>query len=130
VLNLEMLGRPQPDTVLQAWFTGREYSDLESICAPVLEAGGVRCVEFGMQGALFGASDNYPFAKAGVVAHSLSAGHLHTDYHRPGDSADKIEFAHMTAVVNALRAVVLELADRDARPSFTVKGRAALQSGR
>jgi hypothetical protein len=79
---------------------------------------------------LFTASDNYPFALAGVVAHSLSAGSLHEDYHQPSDEAEKLDVPHMTTVIRGLLELVTDLANRDAAPQWNDKGRSFLERRR
>jgi Iap family predicted aminopeptidase len=49
----------------------------------------------------FERSDNIAFARRGIPAHTLSSFNLHADYHRPSDDLARIDFAHMTAVINA-----------------------------
>lgn len=125
-LNLEMLGRPEPGKEGKAWITGADLSTLAEIVTPVLERAGVEVVPFAMAAQLFGASDNYSFAKLGVVAHSISAGSLHRDYHRPSDELGKIDIPHMTKIIQGLYEVVRELANRDTVPAWTAKGEARL----
>lgn len=59
----------------------------------------------------FRRSDNYGFALRGIPAHTLSSFGLHPDYHQPGDEVETIDFAHMTAVVDAAAKAVRLLAD-------------------
>lgn len=126
-LNLEMLGRPEAGKVGKAWITGADLSDFAAIAAAALPRGGVELVEFPMAAQLFAASDNFSFVKHGVVAHSLSAGSLHPDYHRPSDEVAKLDIAHMTVVVRACLEFTLELANRDQAPQWNDKGRQRLQ---
>ena len=84
------------------------------IAGPALARAAVELTEFPMARQLFFASDNAAFARAGVVAHSISAGTLHDDYHQPGDEFEKIDTAHMTKVIQGLAEVVTEFANRDA----------------
>ena len=91
---------------------------------------GVGVVEFPMAAKLFAASDNYSFATKGRVAHSLSAGSLHRDYHQPSDQVDKLDIPHMTKIVRGLLEVVVELANRDAAPQWNEKGKAMLERSR
>lgn len=126
-LNLEMLGRPTPDKRNQAWLTGRKLSDLESIVAPALARAGITCVEFEMEGQLFFQSDNLSLAKKGVVAHSISAGHLHKDYHRPSDEVSRIDIPHMTAVVRGLYEACLDVGSREAVPAYNEDGKTLLK---
>ena len=126
-LNLEMLGRPAPGNQGRAWLTGRKLSDLESIVAPALASAGVDCIQFELEGQLFFQSDNYSLAKKGVVAHSISAGYLHPDYHRPSDEVAKIDVPHMTKVIRGLYAACVEVASRDERPAYNEDGKALLK---
>jgi len=121
-LNLEMLGRPERGNEKKAWVTGPRYSDFASIVGAALERGGVQTVDFKMADQLFSASDNWSFAQRGIVAHSVSAGSLHRDYHQPADEVEALDIAHMTAVIQALVHAVRELADRDAAPAWTEAG--------
>jgi hypothetical protein len=121
-LNLEMLGRPEPEQQGKAWITGADYSDFAAIAAPALQRGGVALVDFELASRLFTASDNWSFVQHGIVAHSVSAGSLHQDYHQPGDHADKLDIAHMTKVIRALRELVVELCNREQPPQWTEKG--------
>lgn len=129
-LNLEMLGRPETGKVGKAWITGADLSDFAAIAVPALQRGGVEVVEFPMAAQLFAASDNYSFAKRGVVAHSLSAGSLHEDYHRPSDQVEKLDISHMTKVTRACLEFTLELANRDQPPQWNEKGRQRLEKGK
>ncbi|MBM4061212.1 MAG: M28 family peptidase [Planctomycetes bacterium] len=126
-LNLEMLGRPAPGQQGKAWITGAELSDLAAIAAPPLQRAGIGLVDFPMARHLFAGSDNWSFVRAGIVAHSISAGSLHADYHRPGDETDKLDFQHLTQVLRGLHGVVRELADREAAPAWNESGRQLLE---
>jgi hypothetical protein len=119
MVNLEMLGRPEKEGPPFAWVTGKELSDFAAIAGTALERAGVALTEFEMASRLFSASDNLPFAQKGVVAHSISAGTLHSDYHQPGDEPSRIDVPHMTAVLAGLAEVVAEFANRDERPAYT-----------
>jgi hypothetical protein len=129
-LNIEMIGRPEPGNEGMAWITGSDLSDFAAIVAPALLTRDVGLVEFAMAGRLFGASDNWSFAQKGVVAHSLSAGSLHADYHQVSDHVDKLDIPHMTKIITALLQATLELANRDAVPQWNEKGKAQLQRAR
>ncbi|MEC7584837.1 MAG: M20/M25/M40 family metallo-hydrolase [Planctomycetota bacterium] len=125
-VNIEMIGRPPPEGPRTAWVTGRGYSDFEAIAEPAFQRAGIELVEFRMADALFRASDNFPFVRHGVVAHSISAGSLHDDYHKPSDEADLLDIPHMTAVIRGLGEVVLEFANRPERPAYNDSGRRML----
>ncbi|MBI5850191.1 MAG: M28 family peptidase [Planctomycetes bacterium] len=130
VVNLEMLGRPEREAPPFAWITGAEYSDFAAIAEPALASRGVVLEPFEMATQLFGASDNLPFAQKGVVAHSISAGTLHRDYHQPGDEPSRIAYAHMTSVVRGIAAVIEAFANRDAKPEWNDEGRRVIERRR
>lgn len=129
-LNIEMIGRPEPEQQGKAWITGSEFSDFAAIAAGALQKTDIQVVPFRMATQLFSGSDNYSFAKRGIVAHSLSAGSLHRDYHRPGDEVGKLDIPHMTKIVRGLYDVVRELADRDVPPKWSEMGRQRLSGAK
>ena len=126
-VNIEMLGRPLEGKRNCAWVTGAEYSDFAAIAATALQRENIATIEFEPATQLFAGSDNLSLARKGVVAHSISAGSLHQDYHQPGDEVAKIDCEHMAAVIRGLRAVVLEFANRPERPVWNDAGKAALE---
>lgn len=126
-VNIEMIGRPPEGRRRAAWVTGAELSDFVEIVRPALARANVRLVDFRAASMLFRASDNYPLARRGVVAHSISAGSLHRDYHRPSDEVEKLDFGHMTAIVQGLYEVGVELANTERRPAYNERGRALLR---
>ena len=65
---------------------------------------------------LYTRSDNASFVRSGVVAHSFSAGSLHSDYHQPTDEWQKLDLPHMTKVIQGLFAGILHVANNKARP--------------
>jgi hypothetical protein len=76
---------------------------------------------------LFGASDNASFVRKGIVAHSVSAGSLHGDYHQPGDEVQKLDLPHMTAIIRGLYDVTQELANRAEPPTWNERGEKILE---
>lgn len=99
-LQIEMIARP--DSLAggagRAWLTGYELSTMGA----ALAAAGVPIVQDPRPGQrFFSRSDNYRFALAGIPAHTLSSFNLHSDYHRVSDEVSKVDFAHMTRVIEA-----------------------------
>jgi len=126
-LNIEMIGRPEEGKERKCWVTGSGYSDFADVCAQALGEEQVEVVPFRMADSLFGASDNASFAAKGVIAHSVSAGSLHEDYHQPGDEVDKLNVPHMTKIVRGLYDVTVALADREGALSWTERGEAFVE---
>lgn len=130
VLNLEMLGHPDPDRPRRAWVTGHAYSTLRVWLDRGGESEGVTFVdgsEVGtVEGDAFNRSDNYPFASAGIVAHTIAAGPLDEHYHAVSDEASRIDVDAMVPIVRALARATLDLANADARPDWTGKAPARI----
>ena len=110
VLVIEMIGRP--DSLAggagKGWLTGYELSTM----GDVLRDNGIPIVPDPRPSQnFFRRSDNFAFARIGIPAHTLSSFNLHTDYHRPSDEADAMDFDHMTAVISAAARAVKVLAD-------------------
>jgi len=129
VVNLEMLGRATPAAPTRAWFTGFELSDLPEVFE---RAGGPHGVEFvssqqigPVEGNAFSRSDNYPFALAGVVAHTIAAGTLDEYYHAVHDDPSTLDYPRMAAIVRSIAAATYELAESTQQPAWTEDGIAA-----
>ncbi|MGK2961789.1 MAG: M28 family peptidase [Gemmatimonadaceae bacterium] len=109
-MEIEMIGRP--DSLAggagKAWLTGYDRSTMGAM----LKAADIPIVPDPYpQMRFFERADNIIFARLGVPAHTLSSYNLHSDYHAPSDEIDKIDFAHMTAVINAAARAARLLAD-------------------
>lgn len=108
--QIEMIGRP--DSLAggsgKAWLTGYERSTMGDL----LRDNGIPIVPDPRPDQnFFSRSDNIAFARIGIPAHTLSSFNLHTDYHRPSDEADLVDYAHMTEVARAAARAVRHLAD-------------------
>jgi hypothetical protein len=66
---------------------------------------------------VFYRSDHYNFAKVGIPIAFFTTG-LHPDYHRPTDTADKIDYKEMQAISKTVAAVAWQLGTQDARPEI------------
>ena len=103
----------------KAWLTGYERSTM----GDVLKANGIPIVPDPRPAqSFFTRSDNIGFARRGIPAHTLSSFNLHTDYHQLTDEVDKVDFAHMTAVIEAAARAVRLLTD-GAKPAWHPGGR-------
>jgi Peptidase family M28 len=115
-LEFEMIGRPDsavPKGTL--WLTGWDRSNL----GPALVEHGARLVvDPHPDQDFFQRSDNYVFAKAGVVAQTISSYGLHKDYHQPSDDVAHIDFQHMDESIEALFEPVVWLVNSDFVPHW------------
>jgi Zn-dependent M28 family amino/carboxypeptidase len=126
-LEIEMVGRP--DSLAggpgRGWLTGYERSTMGELFA----SAGLPIVADARPGEqFFMRSDNIAFAQRGIVAHTLSSFNMHNDYHETTDDVSRVDFAHMTRLVDvAVRAARL-LADTPAKLEWKPGGRPAPQS--
>ena len=115
-LQFEMIGRPDavvPPRTL--WLTGYERSDL----GPELGRRGARLVQDPHPDqSFFTRSDNFQFARRGVVAHTVSSYGLHTDYHQPTDEIGRIDFTHMTDAIRSMLEPIRWLANTTFVPQW------------
>jgi hypothetical protein len=120
-LQFEMIGRPDPAVPEQTlWLTGFDRSNL----GPALAENGARLVaDPHLEQSFFTRSDNIRFARAGVVAHTVSSFGLHEDYHRPSDDIGKIDFAHMTTAIRSMLGPIRWLANAPFVPEWNPGGR-------
>ena len=109
-LEIEMIGRP--DSLAggpgRAWLTGFERSNMGELFA----AAGLPIVaDKRLDQQFFMRSDNIAFARRGIVAHTLSSYNMHSQYHTPADDVSRVDFAHMTQLVNVAVRAARILAD-------------------
>jgi hypothetical protein len=120
-LEIEMIGRP--DSLAggegKAWLTGYERSTM----GDELAAAGVPIVADPRPDQhFFERSDNIAFARAGIPAHTLSTFNLHADYHTVDDEVERVDFPHMTSVIQAAVRAVRLLTDGP-KPEWKPGGR-------
>lgn len=115
-LEFEMIGRSDsavPEGTL--WLTGWDRSNF----GPALAEHGAKLVaDPHPDQHFFERSDNYVFAKAGVVAQTVSSYGLHKDYHQPSDDVAHINFEHMDKAIESLLAPLLWLVNSDFVPHW------------
>ena len=115
-LQFEMIGRPDPAVSPRTlWLTGYERSNLGA----ALAKHGARLVrDPHPEQNFFMRSDNYQFARRGIVAHTVSSYGLHSDYHQPSDEVRTIDFAHMTRAIASMIEPIRWLANSSFTPEW------------
>jgi hypothetical protein len=118
-LNLEQIGRtdatdgPQIGT---ASITGYDFSELPGILADAGKIAGVKVYKNDQASdPYFARSDNQALADVGIPAHTLCVAFDYPDYHKVGDHWEKVDFANMAKVDQAVALALLHLAS-DAPP--------------
>lgn len=116
-INIEMIGIPQYGKN-NVFITGTGYSSLPAILEKQFASTSVN-VKAGPSEdkELFKRSDNFPFVKKGVPAHSImSSDDDDKCYHQPCDEFKRIDIPHMTAVIKAIAAATATLINKGETP--------------
>jgi hypothetical protein len=120
-LEFEMIGRPDPAVPKgDFWLTGYERSDLGP---ELVKHGAHLAADPHPTQKFFTRSDNYPLAKRGIIAHTVSSFNLHKNYHQPSDELAGIDFAYMTGVIGSMLRPVEWLANSSFTPAWNPGGR-------
>jgi Zn-dependent M28 family amino/carboxypeptidase len=112
-LNFDMVGRMQNNRlVVQATGTS-------PVWARVLERVNVAAgFDLIVQPDPYQPTDVASFNQAGIVSLSFTTG-SHADYHKPSDTAEKINYEDLDRIVDLAAAIVRSVADADQAPQFT-----------
>jgi hypothetical protein len=101
-INLEQVGRTDDSDgprVAAATLTGFDYSDVGPTLRRAGESVGIDVTSHPLKSdSYFGASDNAPFARSGIPAHTISVAYAFPDYHGADDEWEKIDYANMAKV--------------------------------
>lgn len=128
VLNMDLLGRNHPDTLVAV---GRPYSTLGDRAVRVAKERpelGLRVVGTpDPSERAFFRSDHLPFARSGVPS-LLFTTWLHEDYHQPSDEAGKIDAGKTARIARLLFWTGLRVAGATEPPRWTEEGREVLES--
>jgi len=112
-LNFDMVGR-MADNKLTVQATGTS-----PVWARIIEQANVAAgFDLVLQPDPYQPTDVATFNQAGVPSLSFFTS-THTDYHRPGDTADKINYEDLDRVVDFAASIVKRLADAPDPPQFT-----------
>jgi hypothetical protein len=117
-INLDMIGRNWRDTIA---VIGREHSDLgETVLRVALAHPELKMMPVAdrwPEENFFFRSDHFNFARRGVPAIFFFNG-THADYHRPGDSPEKIDAEKEARIVRLVFFVGREIGDAPRRPAW------------
>ncbi len=118
MLNFEMTGVPLAGKDYLLYITGYEKSNLAEVCNIYAGEQLIGFLPTAREFNLFQRSDNYPFhQKFNVPSHTFCTfDFTNFDYyHRPGDEAEEMDYAHMAEVVNRMLPVVEGIANAPTR---------------
>jgi Peptidase family M28/PDZ domain len=111
MFNMDMVGRLR-DRKMTVFSVGSSPR-----WKPLLEKYG-NGFKLSLQNQLFGRSDHASFVRKGVPSIHFFT-NTHSDYHRPTDDWQKVNFEGMANVVDLIEKVVLETVETKERPKFT-----------
>lgn len=104
VLNIEMIGATNTTGKNAFFVTGSDRSNLRKILAKNLNGTKVKVEkESADRRFSFMRSDNYPFAKLGIPAHTIMCSDDDEPcYHKPCDDVERIDVENMTKIIQAI----------------------------
>jgi aminopeptidase YwaD len=113
MVNLDMVGRPKPGPALTlgGYGTAKEWPEL------IEKLNASHRVKLATNKGGFGASDHSSFYAADIPVLFFFTG-AHEDYHKPSDTADRINYSGMAKVVEFAADVARDVADLPGRPTF------------
>lgn len=117
MINFDMVGRLNDKSELTMIGTGSTPGAEELVKALGDWAGLTIKTVKGMTDG-FGGSDHQPFYGKQIPILFAFTG-LHSDYHRPSDDSDKINYAGMARIAGYMESILLDVLDRPERPEFT-----------
>lgn len=123
-VNIDMIGRHDefhPNSSDYIYLIGSDYlsTDLFNVCEETNKKYGNLSLDYKYNdradpNRFYYRSDHYNFAKNGIPSVFLFTG-THTDYHKPGDDVEKIEFDALTKRTKYAFAIAWEIANREKR---------------
>ena len=117
MLNFDMVGRLNDKGDLTI-FGARTSPGFEKLITALAESQGIKPGIIPGTQAEFFASDHASFYTKDIPVLFAFTG-THGDYHRPTDDVERINFNGMTRVANLGELLLLDLAERPERPTFT-----------
>jgi len=119
MINLDMVGRWRDDHLV---VLGRHSAvEWPALLAAACARAEIDCADEPVSEDSYGPSDQLPFLAAHIpVAHFFTG--MHPDYHRPSDSADKVNAAGAGQIAIAVASLVAELANRPGAPRWVERG--------
>lgn len=122
-INLEQIGRTddgEGPRVDELSMTGFDYTDLGPILDRSSEKVGIKITKHPRNSdAFFFRSDNATLAREGVPAHTVCTAFEYPDYHRVGDSWDKVNYDNEARVLRGVAVALLDLANSNKEPQWS-----------
>jgi Zn-dependent M28 family amino/carboxypeptidase len=121
MLNLEAMGKVDPQGRNRAHVTGFDRSDFGAIVQRAMEGTPYLFYPDPYEGQfLFGRADNAPFARFGVPAHTIATISMDPrdeDLHRVSDEVETLDLVHMTGLIKAIARGATAIISGEATPT-------------
>jgi len=128
-INLEQVGRTDDSEgpqIARASLTGFDYSDVGQTFRRAGQQVGVKIFRHKKYSdSYFRLSDSPVFADLGIPAHTLWVTYDFPDYHRPGDTWDKLDYGNLEKITRAVALGVLTIANTPEPPRWNEANRKA-----
>ncbi|HPT26607.1 MAG TPA: M20/M25/M40 family metallo-hydrolase [Bryobacteraceae bacterium] len=122
MINFEHMGRTDDNegsTKGRMSLTGFDYTDIGETLAGAGKVAGIGVYKHEKNSdQFFAASDNQPFAEAGVPAHAALSCFIFPDYHRPGDEWQKIDYDNMAQLTRVAAVTAWRIANNPKPPAW------------
>lgn len=123
MVNMDMIGRPISEKNKYPYITGEEQSNLQDLLnkrlyelAPQYGDKYFRPDRF-RQESLYARSDNFPFAKRGIIAHTIiTSSPVDIYYHSLNDEWETLDYPFMAEVVRAIALAATGLVNGSDKP--------------
>lgn len=116
MVNFDMVGRLNAKNELTMIGTGTTPG-IDALLEALAKTGGLTIKKASGLTDGFGGSDHQSFYAKDIPVLFAFTG-LHSDYHRPSDDSDRINYSGMARIADYLELIVLDLARRPERPAF------------
>jgi hypothetical protein len=117
MINMDMVGVAEFGKK-KFCITGSEYSNLEKIFKKNLQHSPYKIVAEPAGKSLFQRSDNLPFAKLGIPAHTImTSSDEYRCYHKPCDDVREINFENLAGIVKAVVSGLHTIVSGEEKPS-------------
>jgi Zn-dependent M28 family amino/carboxypeptidase len=118
LFNIEMIGKVGPYGENAAWITGFDRSDFGEILQAAVEGTGFSFNPEATERTMFFSSDNAPFARLGIPAHSISTTDIEDgDYHQVTDEIETLDLGLMTSTIQAIARAAVPIVNGEATPT-------------
>lgn len=122
MINFEHMGRTDDNegsTKGRMSMTGFDYTDIGATLAQAGKVVGIGVYKHEKNSdPFFAASDNQPFADAGIPAHAALGCFIFPDYHRPGDEWHKLDYDNMAQLTRVAALTAWRISNSPKAPAW------------